>query len=210
MSSQGIHFWARSSWNLRLRWRTLLRARATGELSNASTVATVRVHTGLSTEIWFLPAWVITETWFFSLIWFRCSWDSARITARYTVPPAKASEPKPAADEPEDTRSEAEKNNEAIRDLRIKQLSATKDKEDYDKMLSELLKEYPTHLPLLLVRLIGGMGSSGAEFCILPTAQKHWHHIVPSPLPPHSLIYLPTNVGGDGAFGEGCRQGRAR
>jgi hypothetical protein len=53
---------------------------------------------------------------------------SARICARYTVPPAKADEPKPATDEPEDTRTEAEKNKEAIRDLQIKQLGGLKDK----------------------------------------------------------------------------------
>ena len=77
------------------------------------------------------------------------------------MPPTKASEPKPAADEPEDTRSEAEKNKEAIRDLRIKLLSATKDNEDYGMMLAELLKEYPTHLPLLSVRLIGRLRIPG-------------------------------------------------
>lgn len=187
-----------------------MRTSATGELSNMSTVATVGVHAGLSAESWFLPAWMITETWFFNLIWFPCSWGSARITARYTVPPAKASDPKSAAIEPEDTRSEAEKNKEAIRDLQIKQLSATKDKEDYGMMLSELLKEYPTHLPLLSVRLTGGMGSSDAECCILPTGQSIVNILPPDPLPLYSLIHSPSTVGGDGAFGKGCRQGRGR
>ena len=69
------------------------------------------------------------------------------------MPLAKASEPKPATDEPEDQRSEADKNKEAIRDLRIKQLSSTKEKDDYATLLVELLNDYPAHLPLLSVRL---------------------------------------------------------
>lgn len=68
------------------------------------------------------------------------------------MPPQKGSEPKPAADEPEDTRTEAEKNTEAIRDLQIKQLSATKDEGEYGTMLAQLLEDYPAHLPLLSVR----------------------------------------------------------
>ena len=72
----------------------------------------------------------------------------ARMSVRYTMPPAKADEPK-AKDEPEDSRTDAEKNKDAIRDLQITQLGACKTSEEHASMLAELLASYPGHLPLL-------------------------------------------------------------
>ena len=42
-----------------------------------------------------------------------------------------------------------EKNQDAIRDLQIKQLSAAKESEKHAEMLAELLAAHPAHIPLL-------------------------------------------------------------
>lgn len=71
------------------------------------------------------------------------------------VPPAATAEKK---DEPkdDDPRSELEKLAEAVRDLRVSKLAnlrGEKDREAFEKLADEILKDYPNHLPVLVEKL---------------------------------------------------------
>lgn len=69
---------------------------------------------------------------------------------RYTVPPSKAAAAK--APEPKDSRTDEEKNSDAVRDLRLGQLGKMRGKETKEAhaaLFVELYSAYPGHLPLL-------------------------------------------------------------
>ena len=117
------------------------------------------------------------------------------------MPPAKASEPKPAAEEAEDSRSEAEKNKEAIRDLQIKQLSATKDSTDYSVLLAELLSQYllcPVYICCLFLR-VSLRVSLFLYMCCLSLCVS----VLPMRCTAQARHTPATALGGDGARGEG-------
>lgn len=75
----------------------------------------------------------------------------------YVVPPKPiAKKEKAAADKDTDERSAEEQLAEAIRDLKVAQLAKLRAEEDrqlFDRIAAEVLRDYPDHLPVLVARL---------------------------------------------------------
>jgi len=71
----------------------------------------------------------------------------------YSIPPAAPSAPKVPPVEAKDTRTEVEKVEEAIRDLKVKKLSDLAGKDDFMTLYDRFVAEYPDHLPLLQTKL---------------------------------------------------------